>query len=317
MSRLEKNKKKKEKKKSKEENNNNNGIDAAAEYYYDDSDGYCSSFPRHHHRVGLIGDSDIAQWPPDLYPIVVVNKNKSSSRSSSFDNHDDDDSLFYNNPYVSGHNGATLDEMKPHLEEFLVVLEHEEQLYQHDDNNDDDDDTKFLVFCAGENDLGGGDTPREASASFREVLEVLLSHSNHKNNNTISKRRIHLIVLGPKLEPWLENDASSRKEYIQLSKRMQFLCEKQQKWSLLVGISITYVDCLTMFCDCSQQQQQQQEEKQHQHHSRRKKQKFPPGAGWGVAKPNRRYFDRDELHLSRDGYQIWKDVVEEIINTHR
>ena len=56
---------------------------------------------------------------------------------------------------------------------------------------------------------------------------------------------------------------------------------------------ITYVNCLTMFCGESGQQ---------------------PGATLGgKAIPEKRFFDHDLLHLSREGYQVWKNVTEELL----
>jgi hypothetical protein len=54
--------------------------------------------------------------------------------------------------------------------------------------------------------------------------------------------------------------------------------------------TITYLDCLTMFCGESGQ--------------------FPGAVLGGKAIPEKMLFDYDQLHLSREGYQIWKGVVE-------
>jgi len=56
---------------------------------------------------------------------------------------------------------------------------------------------------------------------------------------------------------------------------------------------IHYVDCLTMFCGAT---------------------KMLPGALFGgKAKPQRHFFHRDELHLSNEGYLIWQEVLNHLI----
>ena len=56
------------------------------------------------------------------------------------------------------------------------------------------------------------------------------------------------------------------------------------------------VDCLTMFCTSET--------------------KAVPGAvHGGRAIPDRRYFDSDELHLNNLGYDIWKEILDEKIQS--
>ena len=139
-----------------------------------------------------------------------------------------------------------------------------------------------VVFCAGENDISQSIRLDETLISFRKLLQML------HNCEAISRK--HLIALGPKLEPWLEYDADCRKQYFKLSNAMERACKKHPCED---NYKITYVDCLTMFCGESAKQ---------------------PGAVFGgKAIPEKRYFDHDMLHLSREGYQIWKAVTEQCI----
>lgn len=150
----------------------------------------------------LIGDSDIARWPPHLYP---------AGRGT---------------PIVSGHIGATLDEVINRLETCFETLPTHEQY--------------CVVFCAGENDLGE-QKPRESIAEdCQRLLTLLYDHTTLRNPP-------RLLFLGPKLEPWLIEDRASRTAYIRLSSALQRTIEPYQPLAL-------YMDCLTMFCGESGQQ---------------------------------------------------------------
>merc|ERR1712224_629879 len=97
--------------------------------------------------------------------------------------------------------------------------------------------------------------------------------------------------MGPKLEPWMEehNDMTSRKEYFLMSQSFKRIASTHPH-----SQQIHYIDCLVQFCDESKNQQ---------------------GAILGgKAKPQRVYFNRDQLHLSNKGYQIWKQILEEQIS---
>jgi len=85
-----------------------------------------------------------------------------------------------------------------------------------------------------------------------------------------------LIFLRPKSEPWMENDHHARKAYGKLSKAMKRACNSHP-----CGNEIVFVECLTMFCTVSDK-----------------------------ATPNPMFFHRDGLHLSDEGYRVWKDVIE-------
>ena len=193
----------------------------------------------------LVGDSDIARWPSDLFP-------QSNSLQQT---------------RTSAHSGATLREIVPHMEEALKDIQQA--------------DIIVLVACAGENDIGNGIFLDDTLLAFQELIRVFF-----RDNNEIQRR---LFFLGPKLEPWLDNDPSSRKQYVKLSRAFQRACIKHTRFE-----EIVYIDCLTMFCGESGN--------------------VPGATLGGQAKADPSYFDSDQLHLSYEGYQVWKGVVENHIS---
>ena len=190
----------------------------------------------------LVGDSDIARWPEELLPQV-------------------DDGVPLT---VSGHYGATLQEIITHLEAALQTI-------------DKTTETVVLVTCAGENDIGSGVSLDDTLAAFHNLVQGFFDEHG-------ASRR--LIFLGPKIEPWLEDDPASRKQYAKLSRAFQRACSKHERSS-----DIRFVDCLTMFCGESAT--------------------LPGATLGGKAKAERLYFVNDQLHLSQEGYQVWKQVVED------
>jgi lysophospholipase L1-like esterase len=195
----------------------------------------------------LVVDSDIARWPSELLP--------QWSESAL-------------PPTVSGHSGATLKEIIPHIETALDTI-------------DTASDTIVLVICAGENDIGNGLSRDGTLTAFDELLSAFFG--NTKSTAGTNRR---LIFLGPKLEPWLNNDESSRKQYVKLSRAFQRSCAKHAR-----ADETHFVDCLTMFCG--------------------KSANVPGATLGGKAKAEPMYFSSDQLHLSEEGYRIWKQVVEE------
>lgn len=212
--------------------------------------------------VAFVGDSDIERWPVDLLPASTTTSANDSIK-------------------VYGQGGATLEETLP-----LIRMSMEET---------DNETTLIVVFCAGENDIGQGIRLDETLVSFRKLLDMMFPtpHSIQKNKSStkaVNSPKKHLIVLGPKFEPWLQYDASCRKQYIKLSMAMDRACQKHEGTG---DGELIFVDCLTMFCGESGQQ---------------------PGAvlgGKGI--PEAKLFDHDQLHLSREGYKIWNKVVENYI----
>lgn len=221
----------------------------------------------------LVGDSDIARWPVDLLPSLLEHDDSRAGNSKNP----------RRSPQVHGYSGATLADMLPVMK---TVLDDTTTLGQVNQLT--------VVFCAGENDIGQNIRLDETLTSFRKLLDMVVpsSQSNATGTKTISR---HLIFLGPKFEPWLEYDAVCRKQYTKMSMAMERACQKHfVPDDEAAGTSnfhkITYMNCLTMFCGISGQQ---------------------PGATLGgKAIPEKHYFDHDLLHLSRDGYEIWKEVVQ-------
>jgi lysophospholipase L1-like esterase len=166
---------------------------------------------------------------------------------------------------IKGYSGATLDQIVKHAE--ASILENEADLL-------------FLVACAGENDIGEGIPLIKSERAFERLLEIAF--------NLPDPETIRLIFLGPKFEPWLQDDPDARKQYIRMSLAFERYCKGNPRSQF-----ISFIDCLTMFCGESGQQ---------------------PGAVLGgKAIAEQRYFQPDQLHLGHDGYQIWKEVVEDCI----
>lgn len=166
---------------------------------------------------------------------------------------------------ISGHSGATLGESWPHVVKELDAIEATGSV-------------SWIIFCAGENDMLEGILLEKGCEELTRLVDVV----------NAEKRDCRLIFLGPKLEPWIDQDRESRKQYYQMSQAFQNICESHPGAS-----KIYYVDCLVMFCGRSGRQR---------------------GAVLGgKAHPDSSFFDSDGLHLSHKGYQKWKEVVEEIM----
>ena len=128
---------------------------------------------------------------------------------------------------------------------------------------------EIVIFCAGENDVGSG---IEIQKSL-DAIDRLLNKTFH-----------HLIFLGPKFEPWQNDDLASRKQYTKLSKGLRRRCEGKS--------NVTFVDCLAMFCGDTAN--------------------LPAILG-GKAKADAKFFNKDQLHLSHEGYRKWKQVVARVV----
>lgn len=134
-----------------------------------------------------------------------------------------------------------------------------------------------FVVCAGENDIGSGVCTQTSEMEMKLILEtLLLLHPQHR-----------VIVLGPKFEPWLANDKAARKTYLELSMMQERCCADYPR--------AHFVDGLTLFCS--------------------EDSASIPGARFaGRAQPETDYFDVDGLHLSRKGYVVWKEIVDDIVS---
>jgi len=145
-----------------------------------------------------------------------------------------------------------------------------------DDTNITVDDN-ILICCAGENDISTGRSIDQTLETFRAVLDALFPSSEPD---------LKLIFIGPKFEPWLINDNTSRKQYTKLNNGLHRAIRKHHAKD-----QITYIDCLTLFCT---------EETAN-----------VPGAIHSKAIPDDRYFDKDGLHLNDMGYEKWKQIIEQ------
>lgn len=177
-------------------------------------------------------------------------------------------------------------------------------------------DATVFIACAGENDVSNNIPMDSIMDSFQDAVEAIFSSSI----STCSKRP-HLVFIGPKVEPWMaENEIDARKKYLQLSERLNASIEKScltiseqhvkndhdndhghdgkniislnQEDCEEDGHSIFYLDSLTLFCGESEE--------------------FSVAGGSAMA--DERYFKEDGLHLSDEGYKIWKEEVENIIS---
>lgn len=169
-----------------------------------------------------------------------------------------------------GYSGATLEQVVHRVREHIQNIEN------------DTNGTVILVVCAGENDIGQSISLSDTLQSLQRLLSLVSDN----------KSWLRLLFLGPKIEPWLVDDASSRKQYIRMDKAMNraFL-----KTSTEEGEQHThYLSCITMFCGDSANQS---------------------GALFGgKAQAEGRYFDNDELHLSDNGYELWQKAVQPLVD---
>ena len=136
----------------------------------------------------------------------------------------------------------------------------------------------LFVICAGENDIGEGLSLDNSVGALEKLLEMILASSE--------KHRV--IFLGPKFEPWQENDIMAKKKYSKMSRSFQQCLSRQ-----FDSNGMHYIHCLAMFCGGSAT--------------------IPGAILGGRANAECKYFQSDLLHLSTHGYKIWKDVVEQKI----
>jgi lysophospholipase L1-like esterase len=208
--------------------------------------------------IVLVGDSDIARWPQDLWP----------STSSTITTDD-------GNLIVSGHNGLTLPDLIPHMEQ--ICLQRTLLLT--------DDKIITMIICCGENDIGNSIPLWQTRISCERMLDIVFPP--HDDVELCQQRFV--VFLGPKIEPWLQDDSETRKQHIQLSATLQQCCLNHKYTH-----QIYFVDCLLMFC---------YSETIHQ-----------PGALHHGGKPDPKFFDSDQLHLSIQGYRVWQDIVNRYIS---
>jgi len=245
-------------------------------------------------RLVVVGDSDIANWPKELIPAGEGGIGTETE---------------WDQPIVSGHSGATLSEVLPHLRRVLAESRSKGMGKSSGKpaitTRAPENDTLVVVACAGENDIGEGLSLGKSIEALREFADaVFLEH--HSGGN------LFLLFLGPKFEPWLEHDPSYKKKYEAMARAFQRCLEeyeattsfgKDDSTNISKGRSATtnygdnsnsgrihFIDCLTMFCGETAN---------------------VPGARLGGrARADPRFFASDQLHLGNEGYAIWKEVVE-------
>jgi len=262
-------------------------------------------------RLILVGDSDIAFWPKDLLPSPTNDSAKGANNTD------------WGQPVVSGHSGATLAGVLPHLRRTLAIESRIDYTNGVGGRNTtrnpmstQDTTSVIVVACAGENDIGEGLSLRKSTEALREFADaIFLEHPDNDN--------VHLIFLGPKFEPWLEDDPSYKKKYTAMTMAFRRCLEDEYDVTTRANHEhsikarsehsvarknnvgnpnehtnnpsrIHFIDSLTMFCGDTAN---------------------VPGARLGGrAKADPQYFATDGLHLSNKGYKIWKEVVEDRIH---
>lgn len=133
-----------------------------------------------------------------------------------------------------------------------------------------------IIVCAGENDMGASIPLWKSEQALRTLLQQLLLVGVQ-----------HIFVLGPKLEPWLQDDPETRKKYWQMHLSFQRILTTEEPFATHVH----YMDSLLLFCTDDDTRNKQ-------------------GAVY-KATPDPRYFDADQLHLSREGYRVWKELLQQ------
>jgi lysophospholipase L1-like esterase len=251
-------------------------------------------------RLVVVGDSDIAYWPKELLPSASscddAGKGGIVAKTTEWDQP----------PLVSGHSGATLAGVLPHLRMVLAESsmadsscggEHKGTSRRLPSDETTNTNTLIVVACAGENDIGEGLSLGHSVEALREFADTIF----HEHNDQCGDNdNVFLIFLGPKFEPWLEHDPSEKKKYTAMARAFRRCLEEYQyddSTNTSTNISenkkdgrIHFIDCLTIFCGETAN---------------------VPGARLGGrAKADPRFFASDQLHLSKEGYAIWKEVVE-------
>lgn len=211
-----------------------------------------------HVALILVGDSDISRWPCELYPKEVVQNGNAIHRIQL-------------QVFRGAKSGALIKDIDKQVRKVFKEIGECAKKF----------DRVIMIACAGENDLSSGISISAIMTSFENTMNGIFSSSYHKD--------INVIFLGPKVEPWLEDDIEARNGYFQLSQRLK-QAAKLPVEDRNDDQAIIFIDCLKMFCGET--------------------------ASLSVvslsrsAKADTRYFDDDGLHLNNEGYKILKDEVE-------
>ena len=113
-------------------------------------------------RLIVVGDSDIAFWPKDLLPFA-------SNDAVGKD---------WGEPLVSGHSGATLAGVLPHLRTVLSEADDKGNTQPPPTS-----ETRIVVACAGENDIGEGLSLDKSLEALREFLDAIFLDGGGANAN--------------------------------------------------------------------------------------------------------------------------------------
>jgi len=218
-------------------------------------------------KLLLIGDSDIAYWPRHLLPCI-------------------DGVTPTSDVILLGHSGATLQDVATRIEREMVVIQNSIRVVGQGRANE----KLVVVACAGENDIGNGLQLDSSVSSLNACLDQIFRIESAAASSRETIRIASVIFLGPKFEPWLSSDASTKKKYARMSRSFSRCCNQH-----VHSNRIHFVDCLTAFCGDSA---------------------IVPGAVLGGrASAQAKYFATDQLHLNDDGYTIWKVAIERLLAT--
>lgn len=242
----------------------------------------------------LIGDSDIKRWPSRLRPILPRTDNTEDGSNQPSFNGDKSRNKTYSNIHVCGRDGATIRDCIQVAYKFFKYHNTSTGRYNY---------PLIVIACAGENDLGHGLSVDNIIETFDEFIRTVLNRSSSSSASikqleisTVTPKapsmnvpKTYLFFLGPKLEPWLQDDPNSRKEYVKLSQKMQKKVDELST-SISSHSHAVFLDCLTMFCGASSS--------------------LPGAIYGGRAIAEVKYFDEDKLHLNESGYTVWKNLVE-------
>lgn len=237
-------------------------------------------------QLVLIGDSDIAFWPKELYPSLSTKTSGSGK---------DPVSLPTKPTIVDGYSGATLAEVASRLRDIRAKIVYPKGSREEASPPKGGQQGRYIdlivVGCAGENDIGNGLSLDHSLSSLESFLEGVFSMETKIDSKTREITQVRVaacIFLGPKYEPWLEDEVSYKKKYSKMARSFERSCQRSS-----YSTRIQFLDCLTLFCGETANL---------------------PGAklaGRGVAQEE--YFAPDRLHLSQKGYQVWKELVEDKI----
>ena len=199
----------------------------------------------------MLGDSDINNWPKHLIPNLNVDEMHTIARGGA--TLPDVDRMF--EAWIQENSKFFMVEMNGTRRNMIEV---------------------FIIACAGENDICQGRSVDSAVNAYHDLM-------CHIFEKLPQCKRV--MFLGPKFEPWLAKDYSTRKQYTKLSKALRRATERHKHVDKLM-----FIDCLTMFCGETST--------------------LPGAINGDRALADKTYFVEDDLHLNDRGYILWKGEIE-------